>query len=194
MDHMKMSEAFPSKWLKAADLAGDTPVTIKGFKQGKPYDDGKPAYELSFVELDKTLGLNRTNWKTIEKLHGEDTDDWTGKRITVYPTEVEFQGEQIMGIRVRLTVPKDPHAPAGSAGFSTPPLALPFGAKGAAWLEGEMSKQPTDQASMLSALRQHLTVTQPALASVAAGPVEGWPKVWKPVIEAWLAEGESVPF
>jgi hypothetical protein len=78
------------------------------------------------------------------------------------------------------------------APITAPPLT--FGAKGAAWLEGEASKQPTDQASMLSALRQHLTVTQPALASVAAGPVEGWPKVWKPTIEAWLADASGIPF
>jgi hypothetical protein len=192
---MDILSAFPSKWLKAHDLSGDTPVTITKFKQGDDYDDGKPAFEIHLAEFPgKSLGLNKTNASTIAKLHGPDTDGWVGKRITIYPTEVQFQAEMVLSIRVRLTVPKsaDPAAPAGMAPITAP--SITFGPKGAAWLEGEMSKQPTDQASMLSALRQHLAVTQPALASVAAGPVEGWPKVWKPVIEAWLAEGESVPF
>lgn len=193
---MDILSAFPSKWLKAHDLTGDTPVTITKFKQGDDYDDGKPAFEVTFAEFPgKSFGLNKTNASTIAKLHGPDTDGWAGKRITIYPTEVQFQAEMVLSIRVRLTVPKaanDPAAPAGSAPITVPPLT--FGAKGAAWLEGEMSKHPTDQASMLAALRQHLTVCQPSLASVAAGPVEGWPKVWKPVIEAWFAESSSIPF
>jgi hypothetical protein len=188
---MDIMAAFPSKWMKAHDLNGDTTLTIKGFKQGDDYDDGNPSFEIRFVENDKALGLNKTNASVIAELYGSNTDNWAGKRITLYPTRTQMGAKMVPCIRIHEKV-IEPNSPAGSAPITAPPLT--FGAKGAAWLEGEMSKQPTDQASMLSALRQHLAVTQPALASVAAGPVEGWPKVWKPVIEAWLAEGESVPF
>jgi len=190
---MNVDDIISSKWVKAGNLTGDTNVTITKFGEDGTYNDGSTAYAITLAEFpNKVLGLNRTNLRAIAQIHGNNTDAWIGKRITIYPTEVDNRGKMVMGIRIRLRAPVDPAAPAGMAPITAPPLT--FGAKGAAWLEGEMSKQPTDQASMLSALRQHLTVTQPALASVAAGPVEGWPKVWKPVIEAWLAEGESVPF
>ncbi len=190
---MNIKSLLSGKWLKAHDLPdGDVSVTITKFSHEGQYNDGKEAYAVTFAEFpNKMLGLNSVNTKTIAKLYGDETDEWVGKRITLYATEVDNRGEMVLGIRIRLKPPPGA-APAGSAPITAPPLT--FGAKGAAWLEGEMSKQPTDQASMLSALRQHLTVTQPALASVAAGPVEGWPKVWKPVIEAWLADASGIPF
>lgn len=192
---MNINSLLSGKWIKANDLDGDTPVTITKFSQDGTYSDGTPAYGITLAEFPgRMLGLNRTNIKTIAKLHGEDTDNWIGKRITLYPTEVDNRGEMVMGIRIRLRPPGDQPSPvpAGSAPVTAPPVT--FGPKGKAWLETEMAKQPTDQASMLSALRQHLTVTNPALASVASGPVEAWPKGWKPVIEAWLADSLSVPF
>ena len=36
--------------------------------------------------------LNKTNANTIAKMHGEETDDWAGKRIILCAREVEFQG------------------------------------------------------------------------------------------------------
>jgi hypothetical protein len=192
---VNINSLLSGKWIKANDLGGDTPVTITKFAQDGTYSDGTPAYGITLAEFPgRMLGLNRTNIKTIAKLYGDDTDGWIGKRITLYATEVDNRGEMVMGIRIRLRPPTDQTgaAPAGMAPITAP--SITFGPKGAAWLEGEMSKQPTDQASMLSALRQHLTVTQPALASVAAGPVDGWPKVWKPVVEAWLAESSDLPF
>lgn len=112
---MKLSEAFPSNFLKAEDLKGAAvTVTINNVefeKIGKGDEDKKLI--LSFQGKAKKLVCNKTNSKTIAKvLDSDDTDDWIGKKITLRPAEVEFQGEMIWSIRVSLQAP----------GTSTPPL------------------------------------------------------------------------
>jgi hypothetical protein len=104
---MKLTDAFPSNYLKAGDLDEDQTYTIAGVTietlgQGKNAEQ-KPV--LSFKETDKTFVLNKTNGKTISSLYGDEMDDWTGKKITLFATEVEFQGEQTLAIRVRLKKP-----------------------------------------------------------------------------------------
>lgn len=110
----KMHEMFPSKYLKAADFteAGET-LTIKEIKeerigQGKDADD---KWVLYFQERDKGLVLNKTNTGIIAALYGDDTDDWEGKLISLYATEVQFQGEMVEAIRVKKKAPRPPAAP-----------------------------------------------------------------------------------
>lgn len=113
---MKIGSAFPSDFLKAADL-NDTPVavTIKGLKietVGRDKDE-KPI--LYFEGKEKGLVLNKTNGKTIAKIAGsEETDDWKGTKIILYPTETEFGGEMVDCIRVRAPKP-------GGSPLRTPP-------------------------------------------------------------------------
>lgn len=102
---MKRSEVFPSAFLKAQDIPSTgVVVTIKSGEmetlgQGK---DAEEKFVLSFNETTKKLVVNSTNWKTIEKLHGEDSDTWVGKPITLVAREVDFQGETTVAIRVSL--------------------------------------------------------------------------------------------
>lgn len=105
---MKIGSAFPSDFLKASDL-NDTPVTvtIKGIKietVGRDKDE-KPI--LYFQGKEKGLVLNKTNGKTVAKIAGsEETDDWTGVKIILYPTETEFAGEMVDCIRIRAPKPQ----------------------------------------------------------------------------------------
>lgn len=94
----------------AFDLAGkDVTVTIREVKAGSLTSNGgrkakKPvAY---FKDKEKGLALNATNCKVIAKLYGNDTDAWSGKAITLYPTTTEMNGETVECIRVRPTVPR----------------------------------------------------------------------------------------
>ena len=117
---MKMNDVFPSKYLKADDLEdgdltltirNEDPVTHEEFTQkGKPTPDNKPV--LHFKERDsKPLVLNKTNWKTIgQALGSDDSDDWCGRQITLFATEVESFGEMTMAIRIRLKAPKNAKA------------------------------------------------------------------------------------
>ena len=99
---MKIGAAFPSKYLKASDL-NDKPfvltmdkVTIE--EVGKQQDERPILY---FLKAEKGLVLNKTNANVIAKLYGDDTDGWEGNQIELYPTMVDFGGEQVEAIRVR---------------------------------------------------------------------------------------------
>lgn len=103
---MKLSEAFPSNFLKHTDIpsAGVTVVIAKAemeeIGQGK---DAENKLILSFQDTAKKLVTNVTNAKNIAKVIGsDDTDNWIGKPITLVVREVDFQGETTLAIRVSL--------------------------------------------------------------------------------------------
>ena len=105
---MKASNAFPSPFLKADDLQGrNVTVTIEGVDMQEIGQGAQKSTKpvISFVGKEKGLVCNKTNWSTIIKLHGDETDNWTGKKITLSPREVEYQGEMVLSIRVALIKP-----------------------------------------------------------------------------------------
>jgi len=112
----KTSDMFPSRWLKASDFEdGDATLTIREVGQER-IGQGKDAsdkFVLYFEDEAKGLVLNKTNVGTIAKLHGDDTDDWIGKDVTLYTTEVQFQSDMVEAIRVRSKAPRRPGAKAG---------------------------------------------------------------------------------
>ena len=81
---MRISKAYPSKYLKAADLEGqDRKVTIrscveKELGQGAE-SESKPV--LYFDGGDKGLVLNQTNAAAIVEDYGDDTDTWIGRKL-----------------------------------------------------------------------------------------------------------------
>lgn len=79
-------------------------VTGEGGKKSK-----KPI--CYFAGKKKPLALNATNCKTIAAMYGNNTDDWIGKRITIYPTTTEFSGKTVDCIRVRPGVPRGNTSP-----------------------------------------------------------------------------------
>ena len=102
---IKRDDVFPSKYLKAGDLPeeGTEAATIEKveIEEIGPRKDRKPV--IHFSDLDKSFVCNKTNWNTISKIAGsDDTDDWIGKTIHLYRAEVEFQGEMVEAIRVKL--------------------------------------------------------------------------------------------
>lgn len=113
---MRIDTAFPSKFLKAADVdeqADETTETwivkMADVQMEEVGEDEKPI--LHFQGLDKGLVLNKTNANTIMGLYGKDTDTWEGKPIGLFTTEVEYQGKQTLGIRIRAKAPKVARAP-----------------------------------------------------------------------------------
>lgn len=102
---MKINDAFPSKYLKASDAEdGDLVLTIVRVKmetigQGAKAEQKPVVY---FKEVEKGMVLNKTNAKMIEKIaKSDDTDLWTDIKVRVIATEVEFQGDLVMSLRVR---------------------------------------------------------------------------------------------
>ena len=102
---MKIDEVFPTKYLKASDLPeeGAQPLTIKKIAMEEIGKNKESKLVIYFEELEKAFVCNKTNAKTITKLTGsDDTDNWSGETINLYRAEVEFQGEMVESIRVKL--------------------------------------------------------------------------------------------
>jgi len=103
----KLSEVFPSKWLKSEDLKGrEVTATIASYSFEDLGDDRKPA--LWFLKSDKGLILNKTNANRIAIMYGDDLDDWKGKQITLYEEYVEFAGKTVPAIRVKVVRQEGP--------------------------------------------------------------------------------------
>lgn len=101
---MKISSAFPSKFLKASDLHGkEVRVEIFDVRMEDVAGDGseeKPV--VYFKDKQKGLVLNKTNAGKLEVHFGDDTDDWLGKTILIYPDVTQFQGKTVDCLRVRV--------------------------------------------------------------------------------------------
>lgn len=108
---MRVSALFPSKYVKAGDLNGKTvtltiaKLVVEELGHGAE-KERKPI--LYFQKATKGLVLNRTNAMTIANLYGDEADEWTGKRISIYPTKVRAFGTMQDAIRVREEIPAQP--------------------------------------------------------------------------------------
>jgi len=98
---MRANELCPAPHLEAADFDGDTVLTIKAVDFAEVGDEKVMKGVVYFSELKRGLVLNRTNLKRIIAQHGTDTDDWVGKKITLYPSETDFGGKTVDCIRIR---------------------------------------------------------------------------------------------
>lgn len=99
---MNIKQAFPSRFLREADLGGiDRTVTIRKVEM-VDVDDGELKPAAYFDGIEKALVLNVTNAGTISMLMGsEETNEWIGKQIILFPTTTEFKGKTTPCIRVR---------------------------------------------------------------------------------------------
>lgn len=96
---------YPSEYLAACDLGTkDFDLTIErvevedvigsdGKKQSKPV--------VTFKGAKKRMVCCKTNAKKIAQKHGNDTDNWIGKKITVYGTTCMAFGQEVECVRVR---------------------------------------------------------------------------------------------
>lgn len=94
------------KYTKSPFLKGDdleegerTIVTIKTAEEVS-FPSGDTVPVLSFLELEQKLTLNKTRVKKLVEILGDDTDEWIGKMIAIYPVDVQFNGKTQAGIAV----------------------------------------------------------------------------------------------
>jgi predicted YcjX-like family ATPase len=84
-------ELYPGRFIKAGDLKGrDWTLTIarvvlEELEGTKKQSKGV----IAFRETQKELVLNRTNGECIKAMFGRKLADWTGKRITIYPANIQ---------------------------------------------------------------------------------------------------------
>lgn len=98
---MKLNQAFPGKFLKAADFEdGPRTLTIKNVTHDKVNDD-ESKLVVHFREDERGMVLNKTNFNMIEEITGEDdTDNWKGAVLSVGRVKVDFQGQRVWGVRI----------------------------------------------------------------------------------------------
>lgn len=110
----KRDDVFPSKYLKAADLNG-TPLTVtivsapmEVLKNPEGKEQTKTV--LYFRGTKKLLPLNVTNWDSVADATGEDdSENWAGHEVELYPAKTEMKGKTVDCIRVR--APEQPKLP-----------------------------------------------------------------------------------
>jgi hypothetical protein len=103
---VNINGAFPSSYLKAADLQDKRVQVVIAGVTIEEIGDGEHKPVVKFQGKDKRLVLNKTNSSTICEITGtEETDEWPGTKIVLYPTKVDYQGKRVDGIRV--DYPKD---------------------------------------------------------------------------------------
>ncbi len=133
---MNINLAFPSKWIRATDLQGrDITMTIlRVLEEVVDRDGGDTKPVVYFGGTKKGLVLNKVNADTITEMAGEETDDWTGQIITLYPTKTDFGGTRVDCIRIRdlppNAAPEPPEPAPAVAAAETPAVTeddpIPF--------------------------------------------------------------------
>lgn len=97
-------DAFPSNYLRAADLQGRPlrlvieSVVFETLGQGKDAQTKPVCY---FAGQDKGLALNKTNAEMIASQYGHETDNWPGAEVELYQVTTEYGGKPVEAIRVR---------------------------------------------------------------------------------------------
>ena len=147
---MKTADLFPSKYLKAADLDGDVEVTIRTVEQEEFKDDDgviKPKGVCYFEEGELGLLCNKTNWKALVGMFGDESDNWAGKTITLTVMDVQFKDEMVPAIRVKV-----PRSPTGKTPFKAKKgteKSWP-GEHVVALIEAGIAKTPADAVGLLN--------------------------------------------
>lgn len=97
---------YPSEYLNAADLKEkEATVTIESVTiEEVPGIDGKRKSKpvVRFVGKDKRFPLPKTCAKVIAGKFGKDTDSWTGKKLTLFPTTCQAFGQEVECVRVKV--------------------------------------------------------------------------------------------
>jgi hypothetical protein len=110
---MKKTDAYPSKYFKAADYDDDWTMTveIELARMEEIGGDGKKTEKLVtyFKRVKPGLAVGPTVFDQIADVTGEDdSDDWKGHHVELYRDTTLFQGKDVPCIRVRK--PNEPPA------------------------------------------------------------------------------------
>ena len=97
---MNIEKAFPSAYLKAADLQGKKPkVAIARVEMATFEGEGeKPV--VYFTGKDSGLVLNKTRALALGAAFGPETDNWHGKTIRLGTVKVSMNGSIVDSITV----------------------------------------------------------------------------------------------
>lgn len=90
-----------SPFIKGDDLEeGERKVVTIKTAEEVDFPSGDKVPVISFLELEQKLTLNKTRIKKLVEILGDDTDEWIGKKIAIYPIDVQFNGKTMPGVAV----------------------------------------------------------------------------------------------
>jgi hypothetical protein len=100
------SERYPRRFVSTDDLKGMSVVVEIEEERLEELTDtnGKTVSKpvLSFVGKEKRFVLNATNWDAIVEITGcEDSRDWPGHKVELFPTTTLMAGRRVDCIRIR---------------------------------------------------------------------------------------------
>jgi hypothetical protein len=102
---MKISDMYPSKYLRGDDLSGPVTVVIAGIETAEFYRPGEGkvrAFVLKCEKASKGVILSRPLAEGIAQALGSDeTNDWTGKQVVLYAQPMRVAGQERIAIRAR---------------------------------------------------------------------------------------------
>jgi hypothetical protein len=99
----KVSEMIQSKYLRKEDIDEEMVASIKAVSlENMPGESSEQRWVLFFRELPKGLVLNTTTIRVLDKCFGSHSDEWVGRKVTLYVDEtVQFKGQVVGGLRLR---------------------------------------------------------------------------------------------
>lgn len=117
---MKMSDAFPSRFMGKDDIKRETTlhialVEMQNIGSAREIEE-KPVIEWQEPDA-KPFICNATNWETIADAYGPESDDWKGKALVIYlDPSIKFAGKRVGGLRVKAAKPES-HQPTKDVQF-----------------------------------------------------------------------------
>jgi hypothetical protein len=114
---MKLQDLFPSKYLRAADIQGKPRVVVIDHVTHEDFKDDGANVKKTVLHFrgngTAPVVLNKTNWKMLVAITGEDDDEnWAGTSIELRSEKVNAPGGKIVdSIRVHEAPPEDSEAP-----------------------------------------------------------------------------------
>jgi hypothetical protein len=102
---MRSSEAYPSQYLKSADVKAKQMIATISYVAMETIGQDKKEKPVIYLETGKPIVCNRTNFEAIEEAFG-DSEEWPGKKIKVYCAPTSYQGKRVDGIRIEPIVVK----------------------------------------------------------------------------------------
>ena len=119
---MDINDAFPSKYIKCADLKGHlVSVVIESVSIEEVGSKDKPEQKpvMFFVGKEKGMTMNKTNAMVIADMFGPETNGWMGKTITLRPDKTQFKGDIVDCIRIQVATQAAPPVAAQAAAPAT---------------------------------------------------------------------------
>lgn len=103
MQELTYDLAFPGRFLKA-DLLDGRHVTVGIAKVYQEVLEGEKGEEtkliIAFMGAKREIVCNKTNALCLKEMFGSKCAEWIGKRITMFPTKVNFGPKKVDAIRI----------------------------------------------------------------------------------------------